>query len=110
MDILIENLEDSYFPDLVYYYNCKKNSKPLTLSKCLSNTFLFLRPNLIDYYNILCTDYLENELLTIEELKLLSLEELQVYTLKIKKEINYYYLHLDKYCLNNGIWRIKGEF
>lgn len=108
---LIKELEDIHFPTLIYYYQLYKSSN-ISFKKCAYNSIYFLRPNLIDYYNIIISfsDNTENELLNIEELQILSIPELKSYTSKIIKEIKYCYLHIQKYRLYNGLWRIEGEF
>lgn len=106
---LIEELEEIHFPKLVYYYGLYQSSDA-SLNKCIVNSMLFLKPNLIDYYKISVTDNITNELFNTQELQTLSLQELKSYTSKILHEIEYCYLHIQKYRLYNGNWRIKGEF
>lgn len=106
---LIEELEEIHFPKLVYYYGLYQSSN-VSFIKCISNSMSLMRPNLIDYYNISVTDNINNELFNTQELQTLSLQELESYTSKILHEIDYCYLHIQKYRLYNGNWRIKGEF
>lgn len=112
-ELLIKDLVDNLYDKLIDYYNLSRNIK-VSFKTCLSNSIaLTLRPNIIDYYKILFINSQEKDrdtqLLLPEELLLLTIPDLIDYTQKIKNEIQYYYLHLQKYYSSNGTWNMENR-